>query len=205
MVYSTLLWAAGVLTMAVVIQVIHDSEHIAQTWQHGVEHKSVPMSGGLLGVPLNLEWVHWVYNALFLVPLAVVLVILLRNKAALAELKSRWYGRPGIAYLWAAVIIQVIHFSEHQIRMFQQWGWVGSAMKTAAQKEGCEPCPGTLATDGLLLGANGIDGVYLHLVFNTIVTILPLMTLIPLRREILAGCCNMIDWVLRRDHHHATA
>lgn len=202
-VYRSLLLAAGILTMAIIVQVIHDSEHIAQVFQHGIQGHSVKESSGLLGLPLNLEWVHWVYNGLFLMPLVAALWFVYRTPAGLAQLRSRWFGGAGLVYLWAAVVVQSIHFMEHQVRMFQQWGWVGSATK--ADISGCEPCPGTLGQNGLLLGANGFDGVYLHFVFNTVVTILPLIALIPLRPEISAGCCSVLDWILGRKHAHATA
>ncbi|MBI4394087.1 MAG: hypothetical protein HY556_09885 [Euryarchaeota archaeon] len=159
----------AIMVIAVVVQAFHLVEHFAQVWQHAVQGLPAAASHGILFF-LDLEWNHWIFNVAYLVALLIV-GWLLRRPGVRQVLRSRPFGATAIPLFAVGVGVQLYHVVEHTVRMYQHLTL------------GCEPCPGTLAKGGILLGMGGFDGVYLHFAFNMTVALLPALLLIPLRPE----------------------
>jgi hypothetical protein len=123
-------------------------EHVAQVYQHTVLGFAAPHSHGILWF-LDLEWNHWIFNAAYLILIAVIFY---RCKFyRIGNIKNAY--RLVFALFGVGLAVQGYHVVEHSVRMVQFF------------QNGCTPCPGIL---GLFF-----DGVYLHALLNTVVYIGP--------------------------------
>ena len=134
-----------------VIQGLHDMEHIAQSIQ--VFFLGVPRAsaGGLLGSVFDFPIVHFTYNILFFVALtwAVAWVYGLGG--------FRKFDAAGMWTLLIAAGIQAYHAVEHILQVTQE-------AATGTQRP-----PGAIGLIG--------DSVIAHLILNTVVFVLPLFSL----------------------------
>lgn len=71
-----------VFGMAVMLQVGHLAEHVAQWFQREVQHVTTPPHG-LLGVWLDVEWAHFIYN--FSLGLAIAMIFFGYRRPLVAE------------------------------------------------------------------------------------------------------------------------
>lgn len=151
-----LLWwnrtARYLFFIALIIQFFHYTEHLMQLYQHWWLKLPIKKSGGILYF-LNLEWNHFIFNAIYLMLLSLVFIACVILKKRSYPLSSSF--RTALYLLGITLVIQGYHVIEHIIR-------VSMHLKT-----GCEPCPGILG--------KFVDGIYLHFTFNTIVFLLPLI------------------------------
>jgi hypothetical protein len=139
------------LGTAVVIQGLHDLEHIVQSIQVFFVGVPRPTAGGLLGSVFDFPIVHFTYNILFFVALTWAVA---------------WaYGLGGFrkfdaAGMWTLIIaagFQAYHAVEHILQVTQE-------VATGTQRP-----PGAIGLIG--------DNVVAHLLFNTFVFVLPLFSL----------------------------
>jgi len=139
------------LGTAVVIQGLHDMEHIVQSIQ--VFFLGVPraQAGGLLGSVFDFPMVHFAYNILFFVALtwAVAWVYGLGG--------FRKFDAAGMWTLLIAAGIQAYHAVEHILQVSQE-------AATGTQRP-----PGAIGLIG--------DNIIAHLILNTVVFVLPLFSL----------------------------
>ncbi|MDQ2912747.1 MAG: hypothetical protein M3T56_05765, partial [Chloroflexota bacterium] len=128
----------GFLALA---QTAHLFEHVAQMVQMHVQHLTGASAQGIVG-QLNIEWVHFIWNALVLVALLVLL--------------PRFRTNP---WLIAVTPLAGWHFVEHSIMIatYIQTGVSGS--------------PGLLSSGGLLFGGLPIARPDLHFLYNLVETI----------------------------------
>jgi hypothetical protein len=124
-----------------VSQTAHLCEHIAQMVQIHVLHLSGANAQGIVG-PLNIEWVHFSWNALILVTLVVLL--------------PRFKTNP---WLIAVMPLAAWHFVEH------------SVMIATYLQTGVSGTPGLLSSGGLLFGGLPITRPDLHFLYNLIETV----------------------------------
>ena len=128
-------WIAllGVLALS---QTAHFLEHVAQMVQIHLLHLSGPNAQGIVG-QLNIEWVHFLWNAFVLVAVLVLL--------------PRFRTNP---YLIAVAPLAAWHFVEHcvMIATYLQTGVSGT--------------PGLLSSGGLLFGGLPVTRPDLHFVYN---------------------------------------
>jgi hypothetical protein len=137
-----------VFLAAITLQSFHMLEHIVQLHQHAILGWSIQDSNGLFAV-LNLEEIHWVYNAGYLILLAIVF------KKGSFKIYSRSKPHKVFVLLFnLSFFLQGYHVVEHSVRMIQY-------LQTQ-----CTPCLG-------LLGPF-VDGVYLHFTLNFLVFVYPL-------------------------------
>ncbi|MEK6207695.1 MAG: hypothetical protein AABM32_08640 [Chloroflexota bacterium] len=122
-------------------QTAHLLEHIAQMVQIHVLHLSGAGAQGIVG-QLNIEWVHFIWNAVVLVSLVVLL--------------PRFRTNP---WLIAVTPLAAWHFVEHSLMIatYLQTGVSGS--------------PGLLSSGGLLFGGLPIARPDLHFLYNFVETI----------------------------------
>lgn len=116
--------ALGVLTAGFVAQSFHMLEHGVQVFQVYVAHAE--NRSGILGARVDMEWVHFLYNAgvlLFLVWAAW----LARPSGPLGTRLAR-----SLPWLAAAVLVQGYHLAEHAAKMVQHLSL------------GIDPAPGIL-------------------------------------------------------------
>jgi uncharacterized membrane protein YwaF len=127
--------------LALVLQVFHDLEHIAQVAQG--KFLGIKPAHGILGSLFDLEWVHFFYNwGLY----ALLLV------ATLAVVRERRIRPPlGWLFLGATLAVQSYHVLEHTVKLAQHLS------------TGIDPAPGILGQI--------YDLIWLHFDFNVIVTI----------------------------------
>lgn len=142
-------WTVYIFVVALVYQIFHLIEHLAQVYQHWVVGLPASKSHGIIFF-LDFEWNHFIFNTLYLIGLLIILWVCVRTRT------NRVYP-PGFYMLLSGTIVQGYHQIEHIVKIFQHL--------TVA----CEPCPG-------ILGAY-FDGVYLHFTLNAIVFILPFAAL----------------------------
>jgi hypothetical protein len=139
---------------AVMLQVGHFAEHIAQWYQREVTHVTTPPHG-LLGVWLDVEWVHFIYN------LALGLsVVMIYFGYRMYRREWREYSPVGWLALTGAMVFQAgWHVSEHAVKMYQWFvhDW--------------NPAPGILGRTPKA-GTGPFDLLYLHFWYNAIVTAL---------------------------------
>jgi hypothetical protein len=128
-------WIATLGFLAV-SQTTHLFEHVAQMVQIHVLHLSGANAQGIVG-QLNIEWVHFVWNALVLVTLLVLL--------------PRFRTNP---WLIAVTPLAVWHFVEH------------SVMIATYIQTGVPGTPGLLSSGGLLFGGLPIARPDLHFLYN---------------------------------------
>jgi len=124
-----------------VSQTAHLFEHIAQMVQIHVLHLSGASAQGIVG-PLNIEWVHFSWNALILITLLVLLPRFRTN-----------------AWLIAVTPLAVWHFVEH------------SVMIATYLQTGVSGTPGLLSSGGLLFGGLPISRPDLHFLYNLVETV----------------------------------
>jgi hypothetical protein len=128
-------------SVLVVTQGAHVIEHVAQMVQIHVLGLSGAGARGIIG-PLDIEWVHFVWNTWVLLALGLLLWRYPRN---------RW--------LWVTVVLAGWHELEHAVIMtrFLTTGQVGT--------------PGLLALGGLLGGGLPLGRPDLHFLYNVIETV----------------------------------
>jgi hypothetical protein len=135
-------WVA-LLGFLAVSQTAHLVEHVAQMVQIHVLHLSGANAQGLVG-QLNLEWVHFIWNALVLVTLLALLRV------------PRFRTNPWVV---AVTPLALWHFVEHSVMIatYIQTGAAGS--------------PGLLSSGGLLFGGLPIARPDLHFLYNLAETV----------------------------------
>jgi hypothetical protein len=106
-----------------------------------VLHLSGPAAQGLVG-QLNIEWVHFIWNAVVLVSLVVLL--------------THFGANP---WLIAVTPLAVRHFVEH------------SVMIATYLQTGVSGTPGLLSAGGLLFGGLPISRPDLHFLYNLVETV----------------------------------
>jgi hypothetical protein len=145
-------WIA-VLGFLALTQTGHLFEHVAQMVQIHLLHLSGANAQGIVG-QLNIEWVHFSWNALVLVTLLVLL--------------PRFPTNP---WLIAVTPLAAWHFVEH------------SVMIATYIQTGVSGTPGLLSSGGLLFGGLPIARPDLHFLYNFVETV-PLLIawIVELRR-----------------------
>ncbi len=134
-------WAL-LLGFLAVSQAAHLLEHIAQLVQIHVLHLSGANAQGIVG-QLNIEWVHFTWNALVLVTLLVL------------------FSMPGFRtnpWLIAVTPLAAWHFVEHAVM-------IATYLQT-----GVSGTPGLLSSGGLLFGGLPIARPDLHFLYNLVET-----------------------------------
>jgi hypothetical protein len=131
----------GVLALT---QTAHLVEHIAQMVQIHLLHLSGASAQGILG-QLNIEWVHFTWNALVLVAILVLLPHFRTNP-----------------WLIAVTPLAAWHFVEHAVL-------IATYLQT-----GVSGTPGLLSSGGLVFGGLPIPRADLHFLYNLAET-LPLL------------------------------
>ncbi len=132
-------WLA-VLGFLAVSQTAHLVEHVAQMVQIHVLHLGGANAQGIVG-QLNIEWVHFIWNALVLVMLVVLLPHFRTNP-----------------WLIAVTPLAAWHFVEH------------SVMIATYIQTGVSGTPGLLSSGGLLFGGLPITRPDLHFLYNLVET-----------------------------------
>jgi len=122
-------------------QAAHLLEHVTQMTQIHVLHLSGANAQGIVG-QLNIEWVHFIWNALVLVTLLVLL--------------PRFSTNP---WLIAVTPLAAWHFIEH------------SVMIATYIQTGVSGTPGLLSSGGLLFGGLPIARPDLHFLYNLVETV----------------------------------
>jgi hypothetical protein len=145
-------WLA-LLGFLAICQTAHLFEHIAQMVQIHVLHLAGANAQGIVG-QLNIEWVHFIWNAIVLVTLLVLLPHFRTNP-----------------WLIAVTPLAAWHFVEH------------SVMIATYIQTGVPGTPGLLSSGGLLFGGLPIARPDLHFLYNLVETV-PLLAawLVELRR-----------------------
>ena len=145
-------WMA-LLGFLAVSQTAHLFEHVAQMIQIHVLHLSGANAQGIVG-QLNIEWVHFIWNALVLISLVALLPHFRTNP-----------------WLIALTPLAAWHFLEHSVMIatYLQTGVSGS--------------PGLLSSGGVLFGGLPVARPDLHFLYNLVETV-PLLIgwLVELRR-----------------------
>ncbi|HEY8825423.1 MAG TPA: hypothetical protein VIP07_11100 [Candidatus Limnocylindria bacterium] len=132
-------WLA-VLGFLAVSQTAHLVEHVAQMVQIHVLHLGGANAQGIVG-QLNIEWVHFIWNAVVLVMLVVLLPHFRTNP-----------------WLIAVTPLAAWHFVEH------------SVMIATYIQTGVSGTPGLLSSGGLLFGGLPITRPDLHFLYNLVET-----------------------------------
>jgi hypothetical protein len=134
-------------------QTAHLLEHVAQMFQIHVQHLTGASAQGIVG-QLNIEWVHFIWNALVLVTLLVLLPAFRTNP-----------------WLIAVTPLAAWHFVEH------------SVMIATYLQTGISGTPGLLSSGGLLFSGLPIARPDLHFLYNLVETV-PLLAawLVEIRR-----------------------
>jgi len=142
----------------VIVQAIHVFEHVVQLIQVYVLGVPDADALGLLGYIYQFqgteEWLHLVFNTVFLTSLAVVAVGLLRLPGA-RSLVPRWAMA---AFLFFGVWLEGWHVVEHVV-----------IISSVVANNGC-PC------SGIVDARTGVSDTILHFIYNTIAyaaTVLP--------------------------------
>jgi hypothetical protein len=152
-----------VFGLVVMLQVGHFAEHVAQWWQRDVQHLSTPPHG-LLGVWLDVEWAHFIYNA----SLGVGLLMLFLGYG-MHRREWRAFSPLGWWAMAGALVLQVAwHVPEHAVKMYQ---WVAHGWVVAPGILGRTPAAGSGPFDLLLL----------HFTYNAIVTGLMIVSYLAFR------------------------
>ncbi len=133
-------WIA-LLGFLAVSQTAHLFEHVAQMVQIHVLHLVGANAQGIVG-QLNIEWVHFIWNAVVLVTLLVLL--------------PRFRMSP---WLIAVTPLAAWHFAEH------------SVMIATYIQTGVSGTPGLLSSGGLLFGGLPIARPDLHFLYNLVETV----------------------------------
>lgn len=108
-------WLVTAVVGVLIFQVVHSAEHVAQvvywlfnptagpwmsTWAMGLTMGLGSVSGG--GIPLGMELLHLIGNAIFLAGLLLA-----------ARLPERFHNDESRKWLWIATLLQVAHVAEH--------------------------------------------------------------------------------------------
>jgi hypothetical protein len=134
--------ARVVALAAFISQSLHMVEHSAQMYQHIVLGLPPQLSNGLLFF-LDLEWNHFLFNALYFALLAVLYGLLgIRPLQKLRQATGTFYA------LLVGLYVQAFHVAEHTYRLYQ---FITS---------GCTPCRGIIG--------GFFNMVHLHFILNTI-------------------------------------
>lgn len=149
------------LLSALLLQTFHEMEHIAQFYQRWWLGVGPQEAHGILFF-LDVEWNHFIFNALYFPLLAVILFFLLFYPE-FRSMRQRRMGRIELGFFVLAFLLQGYHVIEHTVRMGQFF------------RLGCTPCPGILGWY--------FDLVYLHFAINTVTWLLPGAILPALWRE----------------------
>jgi hypothetical protein len=142
----------------VVVQTIHVFEHVVQLIQVYVLGISDADALGLLGYIYQFqgteEWLHLVFNTVFLTSLTVLAVALLRSRGTRSLVPPWAMG----TFLFFGVWLEGWHVVEHVV-----------IISNVVANNGC-PCP------GIVDARTGVSDTVLHFVYNTIAhaaTVLP--------------------------------
>jgi hypothetical protein len=122
-------------------QTAHLLEHVAQMVQIHVLHLSGAGAQGIVG-QLNIEWVHFIWNAVVLISLLVLL--------------THFRANP---WLIAVTPLAAWHFVEH------------SVMIATYISTGVAGTPGLLSSGGLVFGGLPIARPDLHFLYNLVETV----------------------------------
>jgi hypothetical protein len=133
-------WLA-LLGFLAVSQTAHLFEHVAQMIQIHVLHLSGANAQGIVG-QLNIEWVHFIWNAIVLITLVALLPHFRTNP-----------------WLLAVTPLAAWHFVEH------------SVMISTYLRTGVSGTPGLLSSGGLLFGGLPIARPDLHFLYNLVETV----------------------------------
>ncbi|HEY7624047.1 MAG TPA: hypothetical protein VIA63_03370 [Candidatus Limnocylindria bacterium] len=133
-------WVA-LLGFLAVTQTLHFFEHVAQMVQIHVLHLSGANARGVVG-QLDVEWVHFIWNAFVLV--------------AVLALLPRFGANP---WLIGVAPLAIWHFVEH------------SVMIATYIQTGVSGTPGLLSSGGLILGGLPIARPDLHFLYNLVETV----------------------------------
>jgi hypothetical protein len=123
----------------------HFLEHLAQMTQIHVQDKSGPQARGVFGV-LDIEWVHFLWNAWVLVAVLLLLRPFARNP-----------------WLWLTLVFAAWHQLEHT---FMMWVYLDT---------GKAGDPGLLAEGGRLNGGLPLSRPDLHFLYNLVEIVLLLI------------------------------
>jgi hypothetical protein len=136
------LGAALLFAETVILQGVHELEHVAQLYQRLALGKS--SASGLLGSVFDVEPVHMVYNAAFLLLLGILFAACRRDRSLVPSNAGRV-----LALLGVATVAQGYHTVEHVVKMWQyiQWGVNGT--------------PGIVGW--------WVPVIYLHFAYNTLI------------------------------------
>ena len=126
--------------MLALAQTTHLAEHVAQIVQIHVLHLTGPSARGIVG-QLDLEWVHFAWNAFVLV--------------AIVALLPRFPANP---WLIAVAPLAAWHFAEHVV------------MISTYVRTGVAGTPGLLSAGGLIAGGLPIARPDLHFLYNLVET-----------------------------------
>lgn len=132
-------------------------EHILQVMQKSLD---ISPAHGLIGA-FNLEWVHFIYNAVYLILLGVLFVVVAVKRVFPSRIPSRV---PLLSFFLFLVIVQGYHVVEHTVKLQQHLA------------TGLQGTPG-------ILGAH-IDLIWFHFFLNLSVY-LPLLLILYGLREVL--------------------
>jgi hypothetical protein len=157
-----------VFTFLVLAQTAHLLEHVAQIVQIHVLSLSGPDTRGIVG-QLDIEWVHFIWNAGVVVALVALLV---------HDRSNRWLVFAAAFASW--------HLVEHDfiMRTFLETGIPGS--------------PGLLASGGLISGGLPLSRPDLHFLYNLVETVaIVIAYLTQLRIETRAPSFDMRHAVAR--------
>lgn len=144
-----LLYTASIFVLALLVQALHEVEHVAQVYQRLWLGMGPQQAHGILFF-LDVEWNHFLFNLGYLLLLSLVALYLLIHPTFARE-------QLGKKLFWTGFFIQAYHVVEHTVRMGQFF------------ELGCTPCPGILGWY--------FDLAYLHFAFNTAALLLPLALL----------------------------
>jgi hypothetical protein len=137
-------------TAVVIVQSIHVVEHVIQLVQVYLLGIADDDALGLLGYVFEFqgteEWLHLVFNALYLTGLSLIAVGLLRSPAARAAIPAWVFAM----LLFFGVWLEAWHVIEHAV-----------IIANVVSNDGC-PCPGIL--DARL----GVSDTILHFIYNLI-------------------------------------
>jgi hypothetical protein len=144
----------------VVVQTTHVFEHVVQLIQVYVLGVPDADALGLLGYIYQFqgteEWLHLVFNTVFLMSLTVIAVGLLRSPGA-RSLVPQWAMG---AFLFFGVWLESWHVVEHVV-----------IISNVVANNGC-PCP------GIVDARTGVSDTVLHFIYNTVAyagTVLPFL------------------------------
>ncbi len=155
---------AVLLLSGLLFQTLHEVEHIAQFYQRWWLGAGPQEAHGILFF-LDVEWNHFIFNAVYFPMLAVALFFLLFHPQ-FRSLRQQRIGRIGLGFFVLGFLIQGYHVVEHTVRMAQFF------------QLGCTPCPGILGWY--------LDLVYLHFVLNTATWLLP-VAILPVLWRVVKG------------------